>query len=191
MPSQAHKSAASTAPNWLTPTEALARDFDLPDDEQLQRPTISEQKQLTFVQRRGFHVGTLALLIPTDLVGELVRGPHLCPVPNTAEWLLGLANVRGHLVPVLDSHALFGAQRPHRAKPWVLVLGQDDTMAGLVIDDVPVIKRFSPEHRLTHKPPLPDTIETHKRDVYKDESGLWVELEPHALFETLSNSVAV
>ncbi len=182
--------AADPPRRWLTPTQALTRTLQLPPGEQLRRPSASEREQPVVLRRRGFHVGQLGLAIRTDLAGELIDMPRLCPVPNTAPWVLGLANVRGHLVPVFDSHRLFEAERPHRGKPRVLVLGQGEDAAGLVIDDLPVSKGFAPEQRLQPPPPLPRLVEEHLRAVFKEDEQLWVEFDPGDLFEALAARAA-
>ena len=59
-----------------------------------------------------------ALLIPVGdelhavelaLVREVVRAPQVAPLPGSPPWLLGLANLKGQVVPVVDSVRALGA----------------------------------------------------------------------------------
>ncbi|NMW25692.1 chemotaxis protein CheW, partial [Rhodanobacter denitrificans] len=57
----------------------------------------------------GFRVGSRLLVSGIDEINELLAVPVLTPVPGTQPWLLGVANVRGNLVPVIDfGRFLFG-----------------------------------------------------------------------------------
>jgi twitching motility protein PilI len=53
------------------------------------------------VARRGF-------LLPLAQAGEISGVPAVVPVPHTVRWFLGVANLRGALVGVVDLAALFG-----------------------------------------------------------------------------------
>jgi hypothetical protein len=78
-----------------------------------------------------------ALLIPVgdelhavelSLVREVVGAPSIAPVPRSPAWLLGLANLRGQIVPVIDTVQALGDQ-PLDAHSHVAVV---DTPRGLV-----------------------------------------------------------
>ena len=78
-----------------------------------------------------------ALLIPVGdelhavelaLVREVVRAPLVAPVPGSPAWLVGLANLRGQVVPVVDSVRALGAD-PVGEHTHVAVV---DTPKGLV-----------------------------------------------------------
>lgn len=52
--------------------------------------------------------GTIPLLLPADRPAELRRGMAICAVPNVAAWFVGMANLRGELVPVFDLLGYYG-----------------------------------------------------------------------------------
>lgn len=58
-----------------------------------------------------------ALLLPVGdewhavelgVVHEVLRAPPVTPVPNGPAWLIGLVNIRGQIVPVVDTGAPLG-----------------------------------------------------------------------------------
>lgn len=64
--------------------------------------------------------GTRVLLVPVGLdlyavrmesVREVVASPRLCSVPTAPATLLGLFNLRGEILPLLDTAALIGLGR--------------------------------------------------------------------------------
>jgi twitching motility protein PilI len=58
--------------------------------------------------RLAVRIGASAYLLDMNKAGEIVTAPPVTPVPWTKPWYLGLANVRGRLVGVIDIMRLAG-----------------------------------------------------------------------------------
>lgn len=58
--------------------------------------------------RLAVRIGTRSYLLDMNSAGEIVSVPPVTPVPWTKPWFLGLANVRGRLVGVVDLPQLSG-----------------------------------------------------------------------------------
>jgi len=58
--------------------------------------------------RLAVRIGTLSYLLDMNSAGEIVTAPPVAPVPWTKPWFLGLANVRGRLIGVIDLARLGG-----------------------------------------------------------------------------------
>lgn len=54
------------------------------------------------VNRLGVQLGAHRLLIDLADAGEILAVPEIMPVPLTKPWYLGLANVRGNLLGIVD-----------------------------------------------------------------------------------------
>jgi twitching motility protein PilI len=54
------------------------------------------------VNRLGVQIGPHRLLIDLADAGEILAVPEIMPVPLTKAWYLGLANVRGNLLGIVD-----------------------------------------------------------------------------------------
>ncbi len=90
-------------------------------------------------QWRGiaFRVGARLLVSSIGEVGEIALPQTLTPVPGTRGWLLGVANVRGNLVPVVDlGQFLFGTPTILTDRSRVLLIRQGNGSAGLLVDEV-------------------------------------------------------
>ncbi len=59
--------------------------------------------------RLAVRIGTSSYLLDMNSAGEIVAAPAVTPVPWTKPWFLGLSNVRGRLVGVIDLMRLAGA----------------------------------------------------------------------------------
>jgi len=82
-------------------------------------------------------------------VAEILQPPRLTKVPGVRSWVLGVANVRGRLVPVMDLAGLLGL--PSKAN-WrsrrVLVVEHGDHMMGLLVDAVLGMQQFAEDRKL-------------------------------------------
>jgi twitching motility protein PilI len=97
----------------------------------------------------AFRLGDQQLLVPVGEVVETLSLPHLTAVPNTADWVNGIANVRGSLLPVLDLHGLlYGEVAQPGARSRVLVIDFEDVYFGLVVDEVHGLRHYPVEARV-------------------------------------------
>jgi len=87
--------------------------------------------------RYGYRVAGFGFLVGERVLSEVVIAPTIFPVPKAPEWLLGLANVRGNIVPVFDLWKFVRTQMPERDTRTVLVLNLGEAAVGLVIDNLP------------------------------------------------------
>src|SRR5581483_4275050 len=56
----------------------------------------------------GFRLGEHWLVAPREDVREVITLPKVTRVPGAKPWLLGVANVRGNLLPVTDLAQMLG-----------------------------------------------------------------------------------
>lgn len=85
-----------------------------------------------------FRLGAERYALPTALVREVVRPPRLARLPGAPAFLVGIGNVRGEVVDVVDLRGLLGAA-PADADPahcQLLLLGRDRTELALRVDAV-------------------------------------------------------
>jgi twitching motility protein PilI len=67
-------------------------------------------------------------------------------VPGAKSWLLGVANVRGNLVPVVDLRDFVGGGRSRTTETTrVLIVRQHGGSVGLLVDEVQGQRSFSEE----------------------------------------------
>lgn len=93
----------------------------------------------------GFRLGDRWLVAPREDVREVITLPPLTRVPGGRPWLLGLANVRGGLLPICDVHRLLGEEHHTMARSSrVLVYASDRVPAGFLVDEVVGYRQFAP-----------------------------------------------
>lgn len=74
----------------------------------------------------AFEVGGQEFVAPMGEVSEILALPELTPIPRTKPWLLGVANVRGRLLPLADLAKFLNIDSRERLKDKkVMVIDQD------------------------------------------------------------------
>jgi twitching motility protein PilI len=101
------------------------------------------------------------LLAPMTEVAEIVSLPEVARVPGVKPWVLGIANMRGNLLPVLDLQAfLYGEPSKADAKiRRLLVVNRGGVFAGLLVDAVMGMKHFWTDEELESSPRLDGKID--------------------------------
>ena len=105
-------------------------------------PHKDENKQLW--QGLGFSVGGVRLVAEIGDVSELLTKPRITALPGVQPWVLGVANIRGRLLPIIDLHSFLGLPATvaaHQARG--LVVEREDMIAGLLIEQSLGIQHFA------------------------------------------------
>ena len=106
----------------------------------------------------SFKVGEYQMLFDEGDVAELLTLPSITIIPGTKQWVAGVANVRGQLLPIVNfGDFLFKEPVQHSKKARVLVVVHDEVRSGLIVDQVYGIRRFPVDER--QPPPAGDLPE--------------------------------
>jgi chemotaxis signal transduction protein len=73
--------------------------------------------------------------MPVAYVREVTPFGEVLPVPGTRPEILGVRNLRGQILPVVDLAALLGIERTTPAER-LLIVADDDRRAGFTIDEM-------------------------------------------------------
>lgn len=91
----------------------------------------------------GFRLAGRHYVASTSDVTEILTLPELSRVPHAREWVRGIANVRGNLLPVMDLSGYLGKSRANPSRlSRVLVIDFDGVLAGLLVDEVLGMRHF-------------------------------------------------
>lgn len=93
-------------------------------------------------------------LVARDEAREVLGVPApLTRVPGARTWILGLANVRGQLLPIIDLRGFLGSgPTPVTRNSRVIVVNHRDIPAGLLVDEVLGFRRFADAEFTAERP---------------------------------------
>ena len=76
-----------------------------------------------------------------------MKYPSVSQVPGSKEWVRGIANIRGNLLPIFDLKGYLGQlMTPVKRETRILTIARDKINAGLIVDEVYGMKYFDQEH---------------------------------------------
>jgi twitching motility protein PilI len=92
----------------------------------------------------GFRIGEEQFVASREQVREVLMLPDaMTRVPGAKRWLLGIANLRGQLLPLIDVKLLLGSGRTTlRRTTRVISVNHREVPAGIVVDEVLGFRRF-------------------------------------------------
>ena len=131
--------AASTRVAELQPAGAYALLADYERRSLAHDPGVPEQIEAPGLWRAiGFRVGDRRFVSGIDEISEILMSPPpVTSIPATQAWLMGVANVRGNLIALVDLKQFLFAQRTHvTGRARVLVVKQAGGNVGLLVDEL-------------------------------------------------------
>ncbi len=130
---------AESAVGAVQPAGAYALLADYESRSLAHDPGVPEQIEAPGLWRAiGFRVGEHNFVSGIDEISEiLISPPPVTSIPSTRPWLLGVANVRGNLIAVVDLKQFLFEQRTHvTGRARVLVVKQSGGNVGLLVDEL-------------------------------------------------------
>lgn len=127
-------------------------------------------------------------------VKEIAKAGNFTFVPNTAPFLLGVYNLRGEIIPIIDLRIFFNIPVPTRAKNKtenMVIINVNDQRFGVVVDAIDKVVGVS---KSTIKPPHPifgDINIKYIQGVVESAGRLYVLLDVDMIFASRAKSSEV
>jgi len=100
------------------------------------RVDSSEKEQL--IQLVGFKIGKEIFGVDILMVQEIIRSAPITYVPNSPEFVEGVINLRGSIIPVIDLRKRLNLHTSsyEKEKDWILILDIGGRVTGFIVDSV-------------------------------------------------------
>lgn len=97
----------------------------------------NNQKQNEPIQWVTFRLGDELYGINVMQVQEVLRMPDIVPVPGAQDYVIGIINLRGNVVTVIDLRNRFGLPpRDSEDSTRIIIIEADDQVIGIMVDSV-------------------------------------------------------
>lgn len=140
-------------------------------------------------ERLAIRIGDLHLLCAPDAGREVLMPPPTSRLPHTPDWLLGVANVRGALVPVMDLSLAFGLKPVDNRRAYLLISGSREAAIGFLVDGLPMLLRLDADARLSGIPPHPELLSGHVLGAFDHAGSTWLDISLAGLFGALGERI--
>ena len=120
----------------------------------------------------GFQLMNHYMVAPLGEFSELLEFPSYTKLPGVQPWVLGVANVRGRLLPLFDMGVFFGSRlEGQRKKHRVLVLETEGLYSGLVVDKALGMQHFPVETFNNQVDDVESSLQPFVRGSYSQSRG--------------------
>lgn len=132
-----------------------------------------------------FALGKSRLTCNIDRIHEILPVPASTPVPGAKPWIIGLANVRGSLLTIVDLvWFLTGVRSPVTQRTRLLAAYLHKAPIGLVIDEVFGQRHFLDSDAVSTQLPEDSTLRKVVSKQHSFGTETWQELDLDKLFNT-------
>lgn len=132
-----------------------------------------------------FRIGDERLACSIEQVHEFLPMPAFTPVPGTKPWILGLANVHGDLLTVIDlAWFLNGKRSAVSMRTRLLAASLRGRPVGLMVDEVFGQRHFVTEEGKSAHLPKDSPLRAFVHKQYRSGKEVWREFDLDKLFST-------
>ncbi|MCI5222830.1 MAG: chemotaxis protein CheW [Candidatus Electrothrix sp. AR4] len=99
--------------------------------------TDQDEKEL-LMQLVGFTIGNEQFGVDILMVQEIIRSAPITSVPNSPDFIEGVINLRGNIIPVIELRKRLNLYREDTDSKdsWILILDIDSRVTGFIVDSV-------------------------------------------------------
>ena len=83
-----------------------------------------------------FNLGSEEYAVPLLTIREVVALPKVAPIPQAPPYFLGLMNLRGNIIPLVDLRLKMGIQASSKSESVVVILDIETTLIGMMVDSI-------------------------------------------------------
>ncbi len=119
--------------------EIDAKVNELPSQQPLseQSSKIESSKKVLLRQYIIFNISEIDFMIPIKNALEIAYLPDITPLPNLPNWILGISNLRGDILSIVDLISFFGlSKKRYQKKKQLIVMHNNLMKIGITVDRI-------------------------------------------------------
>jgi purine-binding chemotaxis protein CheW len=107
-------------------------------DESYVNQNANQEEKERLIQLVGFMVGEELFGVDILSVQEITRDATITPIPDAPDFLEGVINLRGGIIPVIDLRKRLKLVRQSRigTDSWIIILTVEGRVTGFIVDRI-------------------------------------------------------
>ena len=135
-------------------------------DGKMDIPDVIVEDEIQKEQYMTFKCSDEIYGISIKYVNEIIGLSQITKVPETQDYLIGLINLRGKIIPVIDVRIRFGKEPlEYNDRTCVIVIDVKSTVIGLIVDAIDEVAAVA-ENEITPPPSVSDLARQAKKYVF-------------------------
>ncbi|MEZ7890863.1 MAG: chemotaxis protein CheW [Candidatus Wallbacteria bacterium] len=149
-----------------------------------------EKKGLKQQQLVSFRLGAEEYGLSIMKVQEIIRLQEITKVPQMPEFIEGVINLRGNVIPIIDLRKRFGLEIIEKtAETRIVVVSVRERVMGIIVDGVSEVLRLS-DDQIEPPPPVVSNIgREYIKGVGKLEKRLLILLDIDKILSSQEHSI--
>jgi purine-binding chemotaxis protein CheW len=125
-------------------------------DERYRNQDAGQEGKEKFMQLVGFMLGEELIGVDILTIQEIIRQTSITPIPNAPDFIEGVINLRGNIIPVIDLRKRLNLTQNVKSDShnWIIILTVEGRLTGFVVDRVTKVLHV-PEESVK---PAPDIV---------------------------------
>jgi purine-binding chemotaxis protein CheW len=122
--------------------------------------------------------------IEISLITEIVEMLPVTAVPSVPGFIIGIINLRGAIIPIIDVRMRFGYEtKEYDSRTCIIVLENNDVSIGLIVDQVREVAKI--DRDIIAKPPATNgkTVDYYIKGIARWRNEIQLIIEPDKFFE--------
>lgn len=143
----------------------------------MEQDTFSKSTNTELNRFIEFSLGSENYAIPLLLVREVVSIPEITPIPKSPSHFLGIMNLRGEIISVVDLRKKLKIEVKKDKEEVVVIVAIGEKNIGLIVDSINKVLAFSSDE-VSEMPEVEGQVNTHfVSGVYRKENSLTILLD--------------
>lgn len=114
--------------------------------DQVKKAATQDLQAVVFMLNKAYYG------VPILQVQEIVKMTEITELPNTPDFVQGIVNLRGKIIPIIDMRKRFGLPQEAIDENWkILILKAEDVLFGVMVDQISEVEKVAAN--LIEKPP--------------------------------------
>jgi purine-binding chemotaxis protein CheW len=105
-------------------------------------PGTAKEKAMQLV---GFNIGRELFGVNILSVQEIIRTTPITPIPDSPDFIEGVINLRGNIIPVIDLRKRLNllSEGFDKESLWIVILNVDNRVTGFIVDHVTQVLKIN------------------------------------------------
>jgi purine-binding chemotaxis protein CheW len=123
------------------------------------RKSLDGEQSTEFVDKMqfiGIKVGGEEFLMSIDFINEIIMLPNITYVPNSAQYIEGVVNLRGTILPVVNLRKMMGMKKGEPTPATRIIICKEENLnlkVGLLVDSITFVVALLPDEVDSSSPP--------------------------------------
>ena len=119
-----------------------------------------------------FSIGEEEFGIEIKYITEIIKFQSITDIPDVDEYITGVINLRGKIIPIMDMRLRFGKEfKEYHDRTCIIVVDVDDVTIGCIVDSVSEVA-IIPEENVIDAPEVNNQRHMYIKNMGKTPTGI-------------------